>query len=267
MTPRLFYAKNGITLWHGRAEDVLPTLEAGSVDAVVTDPPYNIGSPQRISDLRTANRRLIGGDFGTFDTASVRPDVWMPLVRRTLKDTGVLVSFYGARNIHNLLTADPGFEVVQDFHWCKTNPPVPMRSVGFSWATESGYVFRKLGQKHRHNNDAGISPNWFISPICGGHERTAHATQKPLGLMVWLLQHWSFDGQLVCDPFFGSGTTACACLEFGRRFVGVEVNEAYAEIAARRLDMTTPSLFTPPVVTREEPDLFAEMPDTEDTAP
>lgn len=224
-----YFDRDGITIFCGDCRDVLPTLP--KVDLVLTDPPYNIGSPQRISDMRTGGR-LIGGDFGTFDNGAITPDEWFPLVPKT-----VVVSFYGSRQMHRLIQAaeNAAYEVIQDFHWCKSNPPVPMRSVGFSWGVESGYVFRPAGTKHKHNNDAGICPNYKISPLCAGAERTDHATQKPLKVMKWLVNHWSFPEQTILDPFMGSGTTLVAAKLLGRRAIGIEINEDYCRIAVERL--------------------------------
>lgn len=221
----------------GDCLELMRDLPDGCVDAVVTDPPYNIGTPQRITDTRNNKNRLIGGDFGTFDENAIMPVEWMPSVRRVLKRDGVLVSFYGARNIDTLLMSarECGFEVIQDFHWTKTNPPVPMRSVGFSWATETGYIFRKSGERHKPNNDAGISPNWFQSGICGGMERGEHPTQKRIDTMSWLVEHLSFERQIILDPFIGSGTTAVAAIRTGRQFIGFEIDPHYCEIANRRI--------------------------------
>ena len=200
-------------------------------DLAITDPPYNIGSPQRITDMRTKRKRLIGGDFGCFDNGAIEPSEWFCFM------PPVVLSFYGARNINKLINAaeENNYEVIQDFHWCKTNPPVPMRAIGFSWATETGFAFRKNGIKHQYNVDAGISANWFLDSLCAGGERSNHPTQKKLSVMSWLVNHWSFPGNIILDPFLGSGTTAVAAKELGRRFIGIEISEEYCAIAVKRL--------------------------------
>ena len=218
----------------------MPSLPDGSVDSIITDPPYNIGSPQRVqfdNHSKGKNVRLIGGDFGTFDNGSITPGQWGKECYRILKESGVLCSFYDVRNMDRILIElrEIGFEVVQDFHWIKTNAPVPMRSVGFQWATESGYVFRKSGYKHRHNNDAGISPNWFMSGVCAGNERLDHPTQKREDLMEWLVKHWSFPNDVICDPFSGMGTTALAAWRTQRHFICMEKDEQYWKDSVKRL--------------------------------
>ncbi len=241
----------------GDSLTVLPTLAAGSFDAVVTDPPYNIGTPQRITDVRAADKRLVGGDFGVFDEGAVKPSEWMPLCRRLLNPGGALLSFYGSRSMGELLSADAGFEVIQDFHWCKSNPPCPMRGVGFSWGVESGYAFRRKGERHRYNKAAGMSPNWVVVPICGGDERTPHPTQKPEAVMAWLVKHWTFPGDLVLDQFGGAGTTAVACVRAGRRCIAVEKRPDYAALARERLEAGTVG---GPLFAAPQPTLFGDAP-------
>jgi hypothetical protein len=150
-------------------------MDAESVDAVVTDPPYNIGTPQLITDMRSADKRLVGKDFGSFDRNAIEPREWFPHVDRVVKPSGLVFAFYGARALDVLLDAAraSAWEPIQDFHWLKTNPTVPMRKVGFSWATETGFFFRRKGERHRFNVNAGIHPNWILAPIVGGNERRA----------------------------------------------------------------------------------------------
>lgn len=224
-----YYSQDGIDLYLGDCREVLPTIAPGAI--CISDPPYNIGTPQLTVDTSRGSR-VVGGDFGSFDNDAPEPVEWFPLL-----PVDLAVCFYGSKGIGRLIQAagDTGWETVQDFHWCKTNPPVPMRSVGFSWGTETGYVFRRNGTKHKHNNEAGISPNWKTTPICGGSERSEHPTQKPLSVMKWLVNHWSFPGDTILDPFAGSGTTLVAAKHLGRKAIGIEKNERYCEIAVYRL--------------------------------
>lgn len=241
-----YFDRDGVTIYCGDAIAILPTLGLDPASTVVvTDPPYNIGTPALITDMRTPDgpngRRLVGKDFGAaFDTAAIGPEAWFSLMPNTV------LSFYDARNIDRLICAAraAGFETVQDFHWCKTNPPVPMRSVGFAWGVESGYVFRRIGTKHIHNDAAGISPNWFQAGICGGHERLAHPTQKPRKVMKWLVDHFTLPGMTVLDPFCGVGSTLEAARDLGRKCCGIELNPEYARLAMSRFQQRV--LFTVP---------------------
>jgi len=217
-------------------------MQRRSIPCICTDPPYNIGTPQRIKGLIGNGRNGVDGkkmqdvgqDFGVFDNDASEPSEWMPLAERVLEKTGVLLSFYGAKKMHHLLNAAEaaGFEIVQDFHWIKAGSPPAMRGVGYAWATESGYVFRRAGEKHKTNREAGHSPNWICRPRNG---RENHPTKKRLDVMKWLVKHWTFPGQLVFDPFMGSGSTGVSCVQMGRDFIGFEKREDYFKIAERRL--------------------------------
>jgi len=226
-----FHIEEDGLIYCGDCLNILPKLPINKINLVCVDPPYNIGSPQLITDMRRKDRRKIGKDFGSFDKEAISPEEWFPYM------LNLVLSFYNNRKIHKLIIAaeNNGYEVLQSFHWCKTNPPVPMRKVGFAWGTETGYVFKKIGVKHSFNINAGISPNWFQDSLCSGDERTSHPTQKKLSVIKWLIAHWSFPGDIVLDFALGSGTTAIAAKQLGRRFIGIEINEEYCRMAVNRL--------------------------------
>lgn len=203
---------------------------------VFTDPPYNIGKPQLIVENRNdpGHKRgtTLGRDFGkAFDSDSVHPDDWFPKMSNTV------VSFYQSKKMGELLKAaeTAGFEIVQDFHWCKKDAPPPMRSVGFAWAVEFGFVFRRTGTKHPVNKEAGFSPNFFVSPSTSMFKKGNHPTQKPETVMMWLIRFLSKKETLIIDPFCGSGTTGVAAIELGRKFIGIEKRKDYCLIAKKRL--------------------------------
>jgi DNA modification methylase len=208
-----------------------------SAAVVISDPPYNIGKPQLIQqfkDKKTGKRETIGQDFGAdFDTAAPLPKEWVP----HLPDTAAV--FYGAKRMETLLRTfrKAGYEVVQDFHWCKSNSPMPMRGVGFVWGVESGYLFRRVGTKHRVNKKAGYVANYFVHPLMNGKERQRHdhTTQKPVSVMKWLVHSLTTPNALVADPFMGSGSTGVAAVALGRSFMGCERQEKYFNIAVRRI--------------------------------
>lgn len=229
--PTPYYKDSHVTIFCGDILDVLPQIDAKPEWVCITDPPYNIGTPQLITDVRGEEDALVGKDFGEFDREALRPRDWLPAMPNTV------VSFYGAKKMHHLLNdaESLGFRIVQDFHWCKTNPPCPMRRIGFSWGVESGYVFKRGDSKHRPNVESGISPNWKAAPLCGGRERSEHPTQKPLSVMRWLVNCWCKSGDVVIDPFAGSGTTLRAAKDLGVTAIGIEQNEDYCKFAASRM--------------------------------
>lgn len=218
-------------VWWGNCRE----LDIPKTAIVFTDPPFNIGKPQLITDIRNkVNGRVkqlqIGQDFGeAFDTGSIKPKEWIPFMPNTV------VSFCGAKQLPKLATAflRLGFEIVQDFHWCKSTFPMPMRGVGFAWAVESGYIFRREGTKHAVNKKVGFSGNYIVK--CGDRRHKIHPTQKPVRVMQWLIRYLSLEDSLIVDPFLGSGSTGVAAVKLGRKFVGIEEKEEYARHAARRI--------------------------------
>ncbi len=138
--------------------------------------------------------------------------------------------------------------------WVKTNPPPQFRLVGYRQATE--LLFWALKNKNTKNNPNFIfqsqkeMTNVFYAPIVGGKERvkdkngnTAHPTQKPLSITKEIIKRHCREEGIVLDPFCGVGTTCVAAKELGRRYIGIEINSEYCEIAEERLCCVQPCLF------------------------
>jgi len=206
---------------------------------VITDPPYNIGQPKLIKgwkDDHKSEKRTVGNDFGQdFDILALEPKDWVGCMPDTV------ICFYGAKRMENLLKTfrKGGYachqlreiaEIVQDFHWCKPNPPPTMRAIGLRWGVESGYVFRKKGTKHLVNKKIVSLPNFMVKSHGISLE---HTTQKPLSVMKWLIRQFSVEGSLVVDPFMGSGVVGVGCIELGRKFIGIEQKKEYVELSKK----------------------------------
>lgn len=202
MTP--YYERGGITIWHGDCREVLPGL--ADADAVVTDPPY--GSGRHRDDRKRGERTPVKGSH-IYDSWDVFSTDWLTLV-----DGIPLAAFTSHANLARLIQALPSTAKVA--YWRKSNP------MPISPATEP-IVVRGIS--------VPAGAEW-----CGYNGPTPeHPTQKPLALMVWIL---GFLGQreLILDPFMGSGTTLRAAKDLGRRAIGIELEERYCEIAAKRLE-------------------------------
>jgi modification methylase len=249
-------------------------LPEGSVDLVFADPPYNL---QLAGELyRPNNTKVDGVDeawdrFGSFQDYDVFTRAWLSGARRALKPDGSLWVIGSYHNIFRVgaILQDLGFWILNDVVWRKSNPMPNFRGRRFTnahetliWAARSAasrYTFNYLSMKAL-NEDLQMRSDWYL-PICGGPERLkedgrkAHATQKPEALLHRILMASTKPGDLVLDPFLGSGTTAAVAKRLRRRFLGFEREERYARLAEQRLSKVR--AFEPELVTptdrREEP--------------
>ena len=199
-----YYDEDGITIYHGDCADVLPTLDPADVDLVLTDPPYGIGyvSPKGLT---------VHGDEGPFDPR--------PLLR-----FGRCVIF-GANYFAHLLP--PGGWIV----WSKRQDNRNFTNFGTGSTGEVAWS-NCLNTVQVFNYFWGGGP-WLRAPEERGNTR--HPTLKPVSLMRWILDRWTEPGDLILDPYMGSGPVAQACHELGRRYIGVEIVEDYCRIAVDRL--------------------------------
>lgn len=220
----------------GDALAVLAELPEKSVDLVLTDPPYNISTDFTIE---FSDRSTISHDFGEWDHDKIFPPEWVPAVVRTLTDTGVFVSLYDNRTIHQLVRVleAEGLELRQKAYWHKQNPTPQIYGVKWQEAVEELVVAtRNEGRGHHFRAERGQRHNVVTTPICQGSERHDHPTQKPKRLFRPFIQWWSEPGDVILDPFAGTGTVCVVAQELGRHYIGIEQQEAYVETARHRLE-------------------------------
>jgi modification methylase len=243
------------TVIEGDCRAVMAALPAAAFDLVFADPPYNL---QLNGELhRPDNSRVDGvdaewdrvGDFAAYD-AFTRD--WLAACRRLLKPAGALWVIGTYHNIFRIgaIMQDLGFWVLNDVIWRKTNPMPNFRGRRFTnahetllWCAHSRaarYTFNYEAMKAL-NEELQMRSDWLI-PICGGAERLkdpagrkAHPTQKPEALLHRVLLASTRPGDVVLDPFFGSGTTGAVAKRLGRRFVGIERDPDYAALARARI--------------------------------
>ena len=254
---------------------LMDQLPEGSVDLVFADPPYNLQLAGEL--LRPNNTKVDGVDeawdrFGSFQDYDDFTRAWLSGARRALKPDGSLWVIGSYHNIFRVgaILQDLGFWILNDMVWRKSNPMPNFRGRRFTnahetliWAAKSEsskYTFNYLSMKAL-NEDLQMRSDWFL-PICNGGERIkeedgrkAHATQKPEALLHRVLMASSRPGDVVLDPFLGSGTTAAVAKRLGRRFIGLEREERYARIATDRLAKVRPyeTDLVAPSEKREEP--------------
>ena len=245
----------------GDCLEMLAALPERSVDLVFADPPYNL---QLGGGLTRPDQSAVDGvddawdQFDSFAAYDAFTRDWLAAVRRVMKETATLWVIGSYHNIFRVGAAlqDGGFWILNDVVWRKTNPMPNFKGTRFQnahetliWASKSpearGFAFNYDALKV-FNEDLQMRSDWTI-PICTGAERLkgedgrkTHPTQKPEALLQRILLATSRPGDVVLDPFFGSGTTGAVARALGRRWIGIERDETYAEAARKRIAAVRP---------------------------
>jgi site-specific DNA-methyltransferase (adenine-specific) len=246
-----------IDLRLGDCLEIMKDMPDKSVDLVLTDPPYNISKLNDNRDRSKLNSPIMRResplkyDFGDWDNMGRVEFLeftgkWLKECCRVLKDGGTIISFFNKEDISLL-----GWEGKKDgirtrtiFTWCKTNPVPSFRKVNYLSATEFVWIGSK-GEKSWVCNFKMQKEmkNYFVTSNKSAYGKTSHPTEKPESLMRHFIEIHSSDNDTVLDCFMGSGTTAIACKELGRNFIGIEIDEKYFEIAKKRISNTQESMF------------------------
>lgn len=229
-----------IELYNADCLEVFKLLPAESIDLILTDPPYNISQKGNHLSLIYKNRRRkkVKLDFGEWDY-NFQIEPFLIESKRVLKENGSILvwtseQLYGKYRDWFGKNMYPKHYIV----WVKTNPLTQLHSVGYRRATE--LIIWAMKQKNTKDNPnfnflgQKEMKNVFYAPIVSGKERK-HPTQKPVSITKELIIRHCRENGLVLDPFMGSGTTAVACIELQRNFIGVEIDEGYFEIAKERI--------------------------------
>lgn len=239
---RPYYEQSGVTIYHGDCTPLLSSFV--DVDLVLTDPPYNVsarGVGGRANTTvgrvprKDGTTREIVRDFGEWDH-EWDPEPFIASVAGMLRNGGSLIAFTSEFLFEPYLRT--GLDHRSLLFWRKSNPAPNFRKQ-IVRAVEMA-VWQTKGGKWTFNA-GGYCPNVWDGPIINGYtcentnEQRWHPTQKPEALMNQWVALFSHEGDLVVDPFMGSGTTLVAAKRLGRRAIGVELDESYCEIAARRL--------------------------------
>ena len=231
-----------------------------SVDMIFADPPSNL---QLGGDLfRPEGGRVdaVDNDWDKFDSLAVYDDFtreWLAEARRILKDNGTIWVIGSYHNIFRVgaLLQDAEFWILNDVIWRKSNPMPNFRGTRFTNAHETliwcakdekaRYTFNYRAMKAL-NDDLQMRSDWVL-PICSGQERVkdedgikAHPTQKPEALLYRILLACTKPGDVVLDPFFGTGTTGAVARRLGRRWIGIEREPSYVNVAKQRIASTLP---------------------------
>lgn len=222
------YKDENIWLMQGDCLERMKEIPDGSVDLVLTDPPYNIA---RQNNFHTMGRA--GIDFGEWDKGA---DIltYIKDVSRVLDKNGSFVVFNDWKNLGDIVkfAETCGFETKDMLRLEKSNPMPRNRDRRYITDFECAIWFTKKGAKWIFNRqDEKYQRPKFVHSI----DKGLHPTQKSLRLMEELVKIHTNCGQVVLDCFMGSGTTGVACANTGRRFIGIEMDENYFNIAKQRI--------------------------------
>ena len=249
------------TIIKGDCVAALDALPDQSVDVIFADPPYNL---QLGGALTRPDQSLVDAvddewdQFASFEAYDAFTRAWLLACRRVLKPSGTIWVIGSYHNIFRVgaTLQDLNFWILNDIVWRKANPMPNFKGRRFQnahetmiWATRDpkakGYTFNYDAMKAA-NDDVQMRSDWLF-PICNGGERLkgadgkkVHPTQKPEALLARILMASSKPGDVVLDPFFGSGTTGAVAKRLGRHFVGIEREQAYIDAARERIEAVEP---------------------------
>src|SRR6266498_3783035 len=254
-------------IYQGDCRELLVTLPEKSVDLIFADPPYNL---QLQNELWRPNMTKVDAvddewdqfdDFAEYDRFTRE---WLTACRRVLKDTGTLWVIGSYHNIYRVgsILQDLGYWFLNDVVFVKTNPMPNFRGVRFTNAHETLLWCKKSRDQKKYtfnyhamkimNDEKQMRSDWE-TPLCTGAERLrvngekVHTTQKPEALLYRVILSSSNPGDVVLDPFFGTGTTGAVAKKLHRRWVGIERDQRYIDIARERIEAIQPAPFSDPI--------------------
>ena len=248
------------TIIKGDCIEVMKKIPDNSVDVIFADPPYNmqLGSNLLRPDATHVDAVTDDWDkFDSFDTYDSFTLNWMKEAKRILKENGTIWIIGSYHNIYRVgyHLQNLKFWILNDIIWVKTNPMPNFRGTRFAnahetllWCAKSEkakYTFNYESMK-AFNDDIQMRSDWLL-PICNGPERLknesgkkVHTTQKPECLLYRILLASTNQGDVVLDPFFGTGTTGAVAKKLGRKYIGIEKDETYIKYAKKRLACIKP---------------------------
>jgi modification methylase len=256
----------------GDCLDVLETFPPDSVDLVFADPPYNLQLRQELWRPNLTRVDAVDDEWDQFAGFQAYDDftrAWLTACRRVLKPSGALWVIGSYHNIFRIgaILQDLGFWILNDVIWLKVNPMPNFRGVRFTNAHETLiWAQKERGSRYTFHYHAGKALNdglqmrsdWYL-PICSGKERLrengekAHSTQKPESLLYRVILTSTSPGDIILDPFFGTGTTGVVAQRLQRRWIGIERDPHYVQLAGRRLAVADKSEGDPAVFETPDP--------------
>jgi len=243
----------------GDCVEAMRSLPDNSVDCVFADPPYNLQLGGDLNRPDGSQVDAVTDDWDQFDSFKIYDDFtrdWLTEARRVLKPDGALWVIGSYHNIFRVgsILQDLGFWILNDVVWRKTNPMPNFKGTRFTNAHET-LIWASQGEKAKYqfnyramktlNDELQMRSDWVL-PICSGGERLkengtkVHPTQKPESLLYRVLLATTEKGDVVLDPFFGTGTTGAVAKRLGREWIGCERENIYRDAAIKRIEKELP---------------------------
>ncbi|MCB2057503.1 MAG: site-specific DNA-methyltransferase [Novosphingobium sp.] len=235
------------------------TIPDASVDMIFADPPYNLQLGGDLARPDGSHVDAVTDHWDQFDSFAAYDKFsreWLTEARRVLKPSGSLWVIGSYHNIFRLgaMLQDMGFWILNDIVWRKANPMPNFKGTRFTNAHET-LIWCSMGEKAKYtfnyramktlNDELQMRSDWVL-PICGGQERLkkggtkVHPTQKPEALLYRVMLATTNKGDVVLDPFFGTGTTGAVAKRLGREWIGCERESVYREAALERIELALP---------------------------
>jgi len=246
-------------IYRGDCIEILQQFPENSVDLIFADPPYNLQLKNSLyrSDQTKVNAVNDKWDkFSSFNEYDRFSMAWLKECKRVLKETGTIWVIGSYHNIFRVgkIMQDLELWMLNDILWIKTNPMPNFKGTRFNNAHET-LIWASKNEKSRFtfhyksmkvfNDDKQMRSDWYL-PICNGKERIringkkAHSTQKPEALLHRIIISSSNMGDIILDPFMGSGTTGAVAKKLRRNFIGIEKESFYIEVANERIKNVKP---------------------------
>ena len=235
------------------------SLPDASIDMIFADPPYNLQLGGDLARPDGSHVDAVTDHWDQFDSFAAYDKFsreWLTEARRVLKPNGSLWVIGSYHNIFRLgaMLQDMGFWILNDIVWRKANPMPNFKGTRFTNAHET-LIWCSMGEKAKYtfnyramktlNDELQMRSDWVL-PICGGQERLkrqghkVHPTQKPEALLYRVMLATTNKGDVVLDPFFGTGTTGAVAKRLGREWIGCERESVYREAALERIELALP---------------------------
>ena len=247
------------TILRGDCIASMRSLPDASIDLIFADPPYNLQLGGDLFRPDGSQVDAVDDDWDKFDSLATYDRFthrWLREAKRILKPNGAIWVIGSYHNIFRVGAAlqDQGYWILNDIVWRKANPMPNFKGTRFTNAHET-LIWASMGEDARYtfnyramktlNDELQMRSDWLI-PICGGQERIkrggtkAHPTQKPEALLSRVLLACTQPGDVILDPFFGTGTTGAVAKRLGRHFIGCERDSGYIDVAEERIKMALP---------------------------